>query len=177
MRKFAIALIVFALPFFGISQSVFERFEDSDRIGTVSISKGMLTLIAEMMEEHGDKESQDFVDIAKNVDGIKVYMSDDEGASADMQATMKTYIKKSRLEELMKIKDGDTNLRFYIKSGKDDNHVEELLMFATGLEEDHRKHDVETVLVTMTGDIDLTKVGSLTEKMNLPKHLKKTKRN
>ena len=177
MRKFAIALVVFALPFFGISQSVFERFEDSDRIGTVSISKGMLTLIAEMTEEHGDKESQDFVDIAKNIDGIKVYMSDDEGASADMQATMKTYIKKSRLEELMKIKDGDTNLRFYIKNGKDDNHVEELLMLATGLEEDNRKHDVETVLVTMTGDIDLTKVGSLTEKMNLPKHLKRAKRN
>ncbi|WP_106145707.1 DUF4252 domain-containing protein [Flagellimonas meridianipacifica] len=177
MKKCVVGLVVLTLPFFGISQSVFDRFDDSERIGTVSISKGMLTLIAEMMQEHGDEESQDFVDIAKNVNGIKVYMSDDEGASADMQATMKQYVKKSRLEELMKIKDGDTNLRFYIKNGKDENHVEELLMFATGLDEKDKKHDVETVLLTMSGDIDLTKVGSLTEKMNLPKHLNKAKKN
>ena len=174
MKKSIVGLIAVSLPFFGISQSVFNKFEDSDRIGSVTISKGMLNLVVDMMDEHSDdKESQDFVDIAKNLDAIKIFVSDDEGASADMQATMKTYIKKSNLEELMKIRDGDTNLKFYIKNGKDANHVEELLMFATGFDEDGQKYDVETVLLTMTGDIDLAKVGSLTKKMNLPKELNK----
>ncbi|WP_435622704.1 DUF4252 domain-containing protein [Flagellimonas sp.] len=178
MKKFVIALVALSLPLFGISQSVFDKFEDSDRIGSVTISKGMLEIVAGMMDDHGDKDTQDFVDLAKNLDGIKIFMSEDDGASADMQATMKQYVKKSKLDELMKIKDGDTNLKFYIKNGKDEDHVSELLMFVTGIEDDKgRKANIETVLLSMTGDIDLTKVGSLTEKMRLPKHLKKAERN
>ncbi|WP_422860223.1 DUF4252 domain-containing protein [Flagellimonas sp. S174] len=178
MKKFVIALFAIALPLFGFSQSVFDKFEDSERIGSVTISKGMLEIVAGMVDNHGDKDTQDFVDLAKNLDGIKIFMSEDKGASADMQATMKQYVKKSRLDELMKIKDGDTNLKFYIKNGKDDDHVSELLMFVTGIEDDKgRKANIETVLLSMTGDIDLTKVGSLTEKMKLPKHLKKAERN
>ncbi len=178
MKKFIIALFAIGFPLLGISQSAFDKFEDSDRIGTVTISKGMLRLAAEMMDDHGDKDTQEFIELAKNLDGIKIFMSEDDGASADMQATMKNYVKKSRLEELMKVKDGDTNLKFYIKNGKDEDHVTELLMFVTGLEDEKgRKSKVETVLLSMTGDIDLTQVGSLTEKMRLPKGLKKAGRN
>ena len=47
-------------------------------------------------------------------------------------------------------------------------------MFVTGIknmdvEIDDRK--IETVLLTLTGDIDLTKIGSLTKKMDLPEEL------
>jgi hypothetical protein len=34
----------------------------------------------------------------------------------------------------------------------------------------------ETILVSMTGDIDLNKIGSITNKMNLPDDLKKAKK-
>ncbi len=71
-------------------------------------------------------------------------------------------------------KDKDANVKFYIKNGKDENHVSELLMFVTGvnkvdLEVNGRKF--ETVLLSLTGDIDLRKIGSLTKKMNLPEEL------
>ncbi|MEX0315750.1 MAG: DUF4252 domain-containing protein, partial [Allomuricauda sp.] len=58
-----------------------------------------------------------------------------------------------------------------------DTTVKELLMFVTGI--DDKKHgkshhrDIETVLLTMTGDIDLAKVGALTRKMKLHKGLEK----
>jgi hypothetical protein len=35
---------------------------------------------------------------------------------------------------------------------------------------------IETVLLTLTGDIDLTKIGSLTKKMNLPEELNKAEK-
>ncbi len=172
MKKVSIGLFLMLLPLIGFSQSIFDKFEDSERIGSMTISKGMLHIVADMMAEKGDKESEEFVEIAKSIDGIKIFVSEDEGAAADMAATMKRYVKSSRLEELMKIKDGDTNLKFYIKSGKDDDHVSELLMFVTGLEDEKEEsYGIETVLLTMSGDIDLTKVGSLTRKMNLPKEL------
>nr|WP_299338811.1 DUF4252 domain-containing protein [Allomuricauda sp.] len=178
MKKAIIVFGLLLIPTFGFSQSIFDRFEDSDRIGSVTISKGMLLIFAEAMADNEDEESREFAEMAKSIDGIKVFVSEDEGAAADMMATMKRYVKSSRLEELMKVKDGDTNVRFYIKNGKDENHVEELLMFVTGLEDKKEaKYGIETVLLTMSGDIDLTKVGSLTNKMKLHKGLKKVERN
>lgn len=176
MKRIVTLIMVVMLPYLGISQSIFDKFEDSERIGSVTINKGMLNIVAKMMEYDDDVDSQECVDIARSINNIKVFMSEDEGAAADMAATMKQYVRSSKLEELMKVRDGDTNLRFYVRNGKDDDHVAELLMFATGIEEKkHRKHDYhfETVLLTMTGDIDLTKVGALTKKMDLHKGLHK----
>ena len=176
MKKVGLILMALILPYIGISQSIFDKLEDSDRIGSITINNGMLNIAAAMMAHDEDEDTQEFVEIAKSINNIKVFMSEDEGASADMSATMKQYVRSSKLEELMKVKDGDTNVRFYIRNGKDDDHVAELLMFVTGIEDKkgHKHgHNFETVLLTMTGDIDLNKVGSLTKKMKLHKGLHK----
>ena len=60
---------------------------------------------------------------------------------------------------------------------KDDNHVKELLMFVNGLKEltkgqditiNGQKREIETVLLSLTGDIDLRQISKLTNKMNMP---------
>ena len=176
MKKLSILLVALALPYLGISQSIFDKFEDSERVGTVTINKGMLNLVAKLMAHDEDEDAQEFVEVANSVNRIKVFISEDTDAAEDMSATMKKYVRSSKLEELMKVKDGDTHVNFYIRNGKDDDHVAELLMFVTGIEDKHgRKHgrNFETVLLTMTGDIDLTKVGSLSKKMKLHKGLRK----
>ena len=74
----------------------------------------------------------------------------------------------------MRVKDKDANVKFYIKSGRDEDHVSELLMFVTGMKNidvDVNGRKIETVLLSLTGDIDLNKIGSLTKKMNLPEEL------
>ena len=81
--------------------------------------------------------------MAKNITGFKVFTTGDEKISADMNATVKSYLKKSDLEELMRIKDGDQNVFFYIKEGKDENHVKEILMFVNGLKEMTKEQDIE----------------------------------
>ena len=164
------------MPFIGVSQSIFDKFENSDKIGTVTINRGMLNIASKIMAHDEDEETREFLEIAKSINNIKIFMSEDQGSSADMTATMKQYVRSSKLEELMKVKDGDTNVKFYIRNGKDDDHVAELLMFVTGIEDKHgRKHgrNFETVLLTMTGDIDLAKVGALSKKMKLHKGLHK----
>ncbi len=161
------------LPLLGFSQKAFEKFENSDKIGSVTINKAMMGIVASMSADEKNKEAQDFIELAKSIDNINVFVSEDAGASAEMNATAKKYIKKASLESLMKVKDDDSHVDFYVKSGKDDDHVSELLMMVTGMDEKAKGSNIETVLVTMTGDIDLTKVGSLVNKMNLPKDLKK----
>jgi hypothetical protein len=67
-------------------------------------------------------------------------------------------------------------VKFYVKNGRDKNHITELLMFVSGIKNmEHGKdgRQFETVLVSLNGDIDLDKIGALTKKMNLPNELNK----
>ena len=115
--------------------------------------------------------------MASSITGFKVCTTGDEKVSADMKATVNRYLKSSDLEELMRIKDGDQTVNFYVKEGKDDNHVKELLMHITGLKEmtkdsnieiNGQKREFETVVMTLTGDIDLRQVSKITNQMDIP---------
>ncbi|MDL5511687.1 DUF4252 domain-containing protein [Arenibacter sp. M-2] len=180
MKKIIIIALVTVLPLIGFSQSMFDKFEDLDNVSAVVVNESMFKLLSKINVEVDDKEAQDFMDIAQNLKNLKVFITEDKKISADMQVTMEKYLKSSSLQELMRVKDKDANVKFYIKSGKDEDHVSELLMFVTGinntdLEINNRKF--ETVLLSLTGDIDLNKIGSLTQKMNLPTELNKAGKN
>ncbi len=176
MKKYSIILALFAIPLTGFSQSVFDRFEDMDKVSSVIVNKNMFSLLAKMEVEVDDPEAQEFMDVAKSLNGLKVFITEDKAISADMKSTVDKYLKSASLEELMRVKDKDANVKFYVKNGKDSDHVSELLMLVTGIQNvnvqiDDRK--IETVLLSLTGNIDLTKIGSLTKKMDLPEELNK----
>ncbi len=172
MKKIITLLIIAAIPALGFSQ--FDKYEDMDNVSAVVVNHSMFRLLSNIDVEADEPEAQDFMDIAKSLNNLRVFITEDKSISADMMKTMDQYLKSAKLEELMRVKDKDANVKFYIKSGKDEDHVSELLMFVTGInnvdvEVNGRKF--ETVLLSLTGDIDLRKIGSLTKKMNLPEEL------
>jgi len=163
MKK--LILIAILIPFVGFSQSLFDKYEDLDNVSTVVVNQSMFRLLSKIDVEVDDKDTQDFMDIAKSLKNLKVFITEDKDISADMKVSVNKYLKSSSLEELMRVKD---------KDGKDDDHVSELLMFVTGMNKvdvDINGRKFETVLLSLTGDIDLNKIGSLTKKMNLPEEL------
>ncbi|MFZ9031660.1 MAG: DUF4252 domain-containing protein [Robiginitalea sp.] len=179
MKKLIAIALLLLTPLAGMSQSIFDKYEDMDQVSSVIVNKNMFDLLMKMDVDVDDPEAKDFMDIAKSLSGLKVFITEDKGISADMQATVDKYLRSASLEELMRVKDKDANVKFYIRNGKDSDHVSELLMFVTGIknmdvEVNDRK--IETVLLTLTGDIDLTKIGSLTRKMNLPEDLEKAEK-
>ncbi len=179
MKKTMLIALVALLPLTGFSQSIFDKFEDLDNVSSVIINKNMFNLLVKMDVDVDDPEAREFMDIAQSLSGLKVFVTEDKAVSADMKATVDKYLRSASLEELMRVKDKEANVKFYVKKGKDDDHVSELLMFVTGInkmdvEVNDRK--IETVLLTLTGDIDLTKIGSLTKKMDLPEELNKAEK-
>jgi len=179
MKKYLAILVLLLTPIAGISQSIFDKYEDMDEVSSVIVNKNMFDLLIKMDVDVDDPEAREFMDIAQSLSGLKVFITEDKGVSADMQTTVNKYLKSASLEELMRVKDKDANVKFYIRNGRDSDHVSELLMFVTGIKDmdveiDDRK--IETVLLTLTGDIDLTKIGSLTKKMNLPEELEKAEK-
>jgi len=175
MKNLKVFLVVALLPLFGISQSIFDKYEDMENVGSVTVNKSLIRLAGNIAAfDEDDQDAQDFADISRGLDGIKVFITEDAYIAKDMAATVKKYLKSSKLEELMRVKDKDANVKFYIKHGKDEDHVKELLLLVSDIE--HKEFGVgnrkfESVLVSMTGDIDLNKISALTKKMNLPKEL------
>ncbi|MGA9239923.1 DUF4252 domain-containing protein [Robiginitalea sp.] len=179
MKKYLAILVLLLTPIAGISQSIFDKYEDMDEVSSVIVNKNMFDLLIKMDVDVDDPEAREFMDIAQSLSGLKVFITEDKNISADMQTTVDKYLRSASLEELMRVKDKDANVKFYIRNGRDSDHVSELLMFVTGIKDmdveiDDRK--IETVLLTLTGDIDLTKIGSLTKKMNLPEELEKAEK-
>ncbi len=174
MKKYIAIIALALLPFTGISQSIFDKFEDMDEVSSVIVNKNMFDLLVKMDVNVDEPEAREAMEIAKSLSGLKVFITENKGISADMKSTVDRYLKNASLEELMRVKDKDANVKFYIRKGKDADHVSELLMFVTGIKNadvEINDRKIETVLLTLTGDIDLTKIGALTKKMNLPKEL------
>lgn len=174
--KNIIILLLAILPLAGLSQSIFDKYEDLDEVSAVVVSKTMFRLLGHVEVDEGDSEAKDFMRMTKSLTGLKVFITQDAKVSSDMKATVTKYLNSEKLEELMRVKDKDTNIKFYIRNGKDEDHVSELLMFVTGIKDvdlELNGRKFETVLLSLTGDIDLNDISSLTRKMNLPEELNK----
>ena len=134
MKRVAVVILVAILPVLGFSQSVFDKYEHMDNVGSVIVNKGMIDLVSKIGGLSDDAEAQEFMEIASGLKNVKVFMTEDANVSADMSATVKKYLKSSKLEELMRVKDKDVNVKFYVKDGLKKDHVTELLMFVSGLD-------------------------------------------
>lgn len=176
-KRLVILLAIIIAPVMSFGQSVFDKYEDMDGVSSFVMTQKMFNMLASINVNMDDPEDQAFMDMAKKITGLKVYTTGSEKTSADMNSTVKTYLASSKLQELMRMKDGNQTVNFYVKEGKDENHVKELLMVINGLKEltkdenitiNGKKREFETVLLSLTGDIDLRQISKMTEKMNVP---------
>ena len=177
MKKLLVIAALVLAPALSFSQSIFDKFEDLEEVTSIIVNQKMFTMLAKIDIDTDDPESQEYLNMVKKITGLKVFTTGDEGISKDMGATVNQYLKSNQLAELMRIKDGDQTVQFYVKEGRDDDHVKELLMFVNGLKEltkdqdieiNGKKREIETVLLSLTGDIDLNQISKITSKMNVP---------
>jgi len=175
MKKVAVIFLIALVPSFGFSQSIFDKYGKMDNVGAVIINKGLIELAATIGAMSDDAEAKEFMEVASSLNEVKVFTTEDAAVSADMAKTVTKYIKSSKLEELMEVKDKDMNVKFYVRESEKIDHVSELLMFVSGMDNvkiGNHVRPLETVLVSLTGDIDLNKIATLANTLNLPKELK-----
>jgi len=178
MKKFILIFSLALLPIISSAQSHFDSLEDLDGVTSVIVNANMFNLMSKIDISTDDPEAKEYIDLIKNITSLKVFVSKNNATTSKMQNMMGSYLKKSSLQELMRIKDGDTNVKFFMKEGSNSNKVSELLMFVKGTDLKVEGKDIETVLLTLTGDFDLKQVSKLTKKMNIPggEHLRKVKK-
>jgi len=178
MKKVILILGMVLLPIVTSAQNYFDSLEDQDGITSVIVNANMFNLMSKIDVSTEDPEAEEYINLIKNITSLKVFVSKSDVTTTKMQNMMSKYLKKSNLQELMRVKDGDTNVKFFMKEGSNSNKVSELLMFVKGTDLKVEGKNIETVLLTLTGDFDLKQVSKLTKKMNIPggEHLKKAKK-
>ena len=160
MRKLilVIALLLVSNSFF--AQSVFDKFDNQDDIMTVIVNKKMFLMLSKV--DAKDKQSQQYINLIKKLDNLKVFVTSSDKKSDEMKATAEKYLKTAGLEELMRINEKGKSVKIYVKTGTTDSQVRELLMFIEGSGKE------ESVLMSLTGNFDLEELSALTDKMKIP---------
>ena len=164
MKKLVIVLLVLMVPFVSSAQ-VFDSYEDENMVTSVVVTKNMFKLLAEIDLESDDPEVKEYLELVNNLDNIKIFITEDKGVASRMKADVTKYVSStSGLNELMRVKDEGKNIKFYSKEGKNSSFVSELLMFMDG--------DIDgkegTMIMSITGNIDLKKISKLTKDLNVP---------
>jgi hypothetical protein len=178
-------MAIMLMPIIGMAQKdIFEKYSDNSDVTYVSIKPKMFQMIAKMGIDIDDAEAKAYMDMVKSITSFKTIVTDKAEISSDITKWVKS--RSSSLEELMEVKDDGTEVKFYVKEGNDSDHVKELLIFvngidkamkAKGVEINGENRKIETVVVSLTGDIDLNEISKLTSQMNIPggEHLDKKK--
>ena len=161
MQKIIIIIALTLLPVLFFGQSAFDKFDGPENITSVIVSKKMFQMMGKV--ESKDKDAQQYLNLVKKLDNLRVFTTNSNSATADMKATAEKYIKTAGLEELMRVNDKGQVIKIMVKSGAKETQIRELLMFIEGSGKGN-----ETVLMSLTGDFDLNEISVLTDKMNLP---------
>lgn len=164
MKKISFLLLLF-VPMVFIGQNAFDVFENEKEVTSVVVTKNMFKLLSKMDLNSSDSEAQAYLKMVNSLNDIKIFTTENSEVSKKMDATVKSYLNTSGgLEELMRIKEDGQNINFYIKEGKDENHVSELLMHLSGAVDGK----TSTVVMSITGDIDLKQLSQLTSDLKVP---------
>lgn len=135
----------------------FEKYSDNPEFTSIVVSSKMFELFANVQVDA--PENAEFKEAIKGLKGIKI-LAYDQSEKPDVVLTdFKSAIKKvgSEYEILMSIDDKDEKVRFYILETGDT--IKELFMVVGG------KNNL--FLMSLTGDIDLEKMSTLSKKMNI----------
>lgn len=133
-------------------EKYFQKYEDKESFTSVYVSEYMFSLFADIdMKNEEDKE---VMEILQGLKSLQVLTTEEDGKKYYEEAIK--LINQKEYKMLMKVKDGDTNVRFLIK--KEGNEVKELLLLVGG---------DEFVLLSIMGNINLKKISKLAKHMNI----------
>ncbi|MGB3343844.1 MAG: DUF4252 domain-containing protein [Aequorivita sp.] len=165
MKK-AIILIALAItPMILGAQNAFDSFENEKDVTSVVVTKNMFKLLSKMDLNSKDPEAQAYLNMVDNLDNIKIFTTENPTVGKQMDAAVEKYVSTSKnLGELMRVRDDGKNIRFYSKEGKTDNFVSELLMHLEGTVDGKPT----TIIMSITGNIDLKQISKLTEELKVP---------
>ena len=163
MKKLIIIAIISLTSYVSSAQN-FDKYENMKEVDAMVMTSKMFKLLAKVDLSSDDPEAQQYINLIENLKEIKMYTSSQSSVRTQMSSDVSAYLKKGSLEQLMRVNEDGKNIKFYSKPGRNENFVSELFMFMEG-EKDGKP---VSVILSITGDIDLTQLSKLATDLKVP---------
>ena len=163
MKKIAILIALVVAPMVTNAQSFFETLEDMDGVDVVVVTKDAFEMISKFKNvKIEDNETLKVFEMIQELKELRVFSTNDNRIADKMDGMVKTAIKKHSLTEFMRVKNDDSRVKIYMKTGKNKDYVSEVLMFVKGINK-KTKGNSEAVIISLTGNIDINKLSGLAD--------------
>ena len=141
----------------------FKDYQEDKNFSVVYVAPKMFQLVSKITSEAEDKE---LASIVKDLKGLRILKTSVNPDKIYKEANRRLNIKE--YEELVTIKEKDSNIRFVTKESN--GTISELLLLVGGND--------EFVLMSFVGNIDLNKIAKLAKKLDIDgaEHLDKVKK-
>ena len=156
MKKLNLLWIALCFPMFLFAQKnaadqLFEKYADTDGFTTISFSSGLMKMVADMDDE-GDDNS-----FLRKIKEVRIITSDEENAGLNFYEEIVKDLPADEYEELITIKEKDTNVKIWIK--EDAGIIRELILVSGG--------EDDNALIIVRGEITLNEISGLGESLNV----------
>jgi len=141
------------------AQDLFDKYEDFDDVSSVIVTDEMFKLFKDIKPE--SDEAREEMEVLSSLTGLKVFSTEDAKISAQIMADVDKYISNNNMTELIRINDDGAKVKFYIVKSKEPHKAKKLIMVLTNAKNAKK----ETVVMVVTGDIDLSKLSKLNSKV------------
>ena len=166
MKKTFLFLMIAPLM---MAQSVFDTYKSNERVTYASISPQMFSMLAKLNIDDTDPEAKEFLELISQINTFKLLRTDEPTISNNFSDWTQEYAKTNQLTELMQVREDQTTVYFYAALSEKENIVDQLVMLA---QEDNYNAALDdrnqTVLLYIEGKIDLARIASLVQKLDIP---------
>ena len=167
MKKIIVIIAFIVTPILTNAQSIFDVFEDMDGVDMVVVTKDAFQLLKKFQPKTDSSDGNEVIqafEMINDLNEFKMFSTDDITIATKMEKMVNTSIKKSKLTELVRIKEDESRVKIYVKSTSNKDYVSEVLMFVKGIDK-KTKGMSEAMVLSLTGNIDINKMSEYTDKM------------
>ena len=163
-RTYALFLCMF-VTVLAFCQNTFTKYENMDGVSSMVMDSNMFRLLSQIDFNSSDPETKAYLELVENIENVKVFSSEKSTIRQDMKSDVKAYLQDTALEKLITSNDNNQHVALYAKPSEIENHVSELLIFLEGTTESDNQN---TIVVSITGNIDLKQVFKLAKDLDIP---------
>jgi len=145
---------------------MFDKLENMEDVSSFIVNKDAFQLLQKFGGNMGgDSEAVEIFKMVQNLNELKVFKTNSVKVAKEMESMVNKSVSSSKLTELMRFKEKGSRAKIYVKTNGNKDTVSEVLMFVSGVSE-MTEGNAESVVVSLTGEIDINKLSSLADKFS-----------
>ena len=173
MNKHFLLILLFIFPVVVSGQSVFQKYQNSREVISISINPKMFQLLGAMSLSSSDPEDRALIDMIKGITSFRALITDNELISNEINLWVKQEAIDKNLNLIVSLQELNTDLSLYVKEDDSEEKLKSLLMFSKGVfnsvpEPQTKGKQIEAVVLLIEGNIEIDKIAKLISKMDLP---------